>query len=792
MASVSRGTKCPKAILVGIFFLSFSVFYFELILTRLFSVLLSYHYVFLVVSIALLGLGLGGVVFHFFVIKRTYLKLIHEYFYIFFSISIPISFFLILKLSEFPSAHSNILFFALVVIGPFFLAGGIFAEVFYLYSPHISKLYGIDLMGAAIGALSILFFLKLLGGEVSVILAGVVASGAASLLVLSRRNRERKRFFTFLSLIILSINLGIFLIVLKIPDLIRLPLGQNPEKQSYVVLKKGDSQGEIVETRWSSFGRTDLVRLPKLPELMIVYLDGTAGSPMLRFNGNLKKISPIVRNLIINTPSFFPFFFLSLEEKDNLLCIGAGGGRDVLLALVGRVKEIEAVEVNPDIVEITNKYAWYNGGIYSYSNNVRLQLEEGRNYLKRQTKHYDLIMINFPYTKSSRSGDGLILTENFLFTDKAIEDYLNHLTSEGRLIVACDEPLEVMRLLTTSLTVLSKRGINEKEALTRIYILGSRKKKNLFVLKKNPFQLEEMVKRQVYLEKLGFELKLSYLPFINSHFMPELVNLAEGKITLASLQEKYRKCGLNISPVTDNRPFFYNFYSHLPPQLILIFLVALILLILSIIGPLIYIWAKNYRRKLFSEFLRERLLSSLKYIVVFILLGMGYMLIEISLIQKFILFLGQPGISINVILFALIIGSGLGSIIVSQNYFKIRKYLIFIICLIICGLGISYNFFLSYIFNLFMGIDFKLRIVLATSTVGLLGIFMGMLFPLWMNQLRRNKIESSIPWMYGLNAVSSVFGSIITMIISLSFGFREALIGGTFCYLIILVFSRNE
>ena len=281
------------------------------------------------------------------------------------------SFFLLLRLSFWPASPSSVLIYALIIFWPFFLAGPIFAGIFYYHSRQISKLYGADLIGAAIGTISFLFLLKLWGGEISVFFSGVSAAAAGFLLSLRKQGDDlpKQRTFSLGAGLVLIINFGIFALFLSNPKAVKLPLGQNPDKQSYVVLKKDSPLGEVIETRWSSFGRTDLVKLSKLPEIMIVYLDGTAGSPMLYFEGNLEKINPVVKNLIINTPGFFPFFFLSENEKDTLLSIGPGGGRDVLLALWGKVKQIEAVEVNPDIVSLTRKYSWFNGGIFSSFNN---------------------------------------------------------------------------------------------------------------------------------------------------------------------------------------------------------------------------------------------------------------------------------------------------------------------------------------------------------------------------------------------------------------------------------------
>lgn len=171
---------------------------------------------------------------------------------------------------------------------------------------------------------------------------------------------------------------------------------------------------------------------------------------------------------------------------------------------MGGVRDITAVEINRDQVELVRKYSAFNGGIYTGLYNVKIIVDEGRNFLKRQKKKYDIIMLSLPVTNTSRSLKGYALTESFLFTTDSIDDYIDHLTDKGRLIVVAHNDAEILRLLSISLVALSKKGIRTTTAMSHIYIVGS-DDYLVFVLKKTPFEKEEIY--PVYQAMHQFELK---------------------------------------------------------------------------------------------------------------------------------------------------------------------------------------------------------------------------------------------------------------------------------------------
>jgi len=349
---LSRGAL--GLLLAGVFLTSFGLLAFEITLARLLSVLLLYHFVFAVVSLALLGLGVGGIFVHFFRPRipsgdgrfaslALFASLV--------SLAIPVSVILMVQVGYLNSAANNILFYCFLLFIPFFLTGVLLSEVFRMFPRVSARIYGADLVGAAIGSLGVILLLDALGGINTSFLLGLVVAVAALLFTMKvpRGNIRRvmistASFLIVAALLVTNLTLGYF------SDM---PIaGASPDKEIHRALSEPGSPARIIETRWSAFGRTDLVEFSNRPQLMNIYIDGTAGTPMYQFSGNLDNPGAIIERLKTSFTGYFPFLFLEEKEKDNALIIGPGGGRDVLLALMGGVDQITAVEVNKDLVRM--------------------------------------------------------------------------------------------------------------------------------------------------------------------------------------------------------------------------------------------------------------------------------------------------------------------------------------------------------------------------------------------------------------------------------------------------------
>jgi len=685
----------------------------------------------------------------------------------------------------------NILLYCLILFIPFFFAGALLAEVFRMFPALSARIYGADLVGAAIGSLGVVLALDLLGGINTSFFAGFVASLAMLLFATRMLTKNISGVVTpIVSFVVVFGLLGSNLIGSFLPDA---PIGINPAKGSYYSLSQ---QGNIIDTRWSAFGRTDLVEQKDNPEAMVIFTDGAAGTLMYRFNGNFEELDTEINNLKVSHPSYFPFFFLQEEERDNTLIIGPGGGLDILLASMGGVREITAIEINRDLVDIVREYSWYNGGVYTDLDNVDIVVEEGRHFLKRQEGKYDIIMLTFPTTMSSRSLEGYSLTENFLFTVDSIHDYLDHLTDEGRLVVSAHNRSEILKLLSISLSALDEKGISNEAALKQIYILGS-PLITTFVLKKTPFEPTEAFSRyETAMQRPTYQPTLSYFPYIDDEdaaLDAAIMALANREITLDDFEKAGEDQGFDISPVTDDSPFFYKLEEGIPQSVSQVFWSAIIMMLLVVSVPSLYWKKRGSRKESRSKRKRSSGQKPLRFVVLFSMLGMGFMLVEISLIQKFVLFLGQPVLSLVVLLFSLLVGAGTGSIYSGRLAAERIVRGIAVAGVAIGAVVVGYAFLLPLIFDQLLGLNLTIRLIATIGILTPLGFIMGFPFPLGIRLLKEVEMENHIPWMWGINGVGSVLGSALTIVIAISLGFTEALLTGAGCYFIVfLIFQKTR
>jgi len=571
-----------------------------------------------------------------------------------------------------------------------------------------------------------------------------------------------------------------------------IPIGINSEKEIHNALY-GSQRGEITEKRWSAFGRSDLVKYDGI-DYMDIFIDGTAGTPMYKFNGNFDDPNPAVADLKTSFPGYFPFRFLKDREKDTMLIIGSGGGRDVLLAAMGGVSKITAVEVNKDLVDIVRTYSRYNGGIYASHDNVSIIVDEGRSFLKRQKGKYDVIMLSLPVTNTSRSIEGYAMTENFLLTVDSIGDYLDHMTEEGRLIVIAHGDLSMMKLLSISLSALNKRGAADAEAMKQIYMVGSGQYP-LFVLKKTPFTIEETYARYGAISTFGYDSSSSFFPYVEEAGVlnAALQTLGSGEKVFDDVEKKVEKLGYDISFVTDDRPFFYKFERGIPGPVLMVSWGAVGITLLVVLIPFMQYWRKEAsHKKQCPKGVGDRRGNLITSIVLFFMLGAGFMLVEVSLAQRFVLFLGKPVLSLAVLLFSLLTGAGIGSLcsgrLASQRIMKG----ISMAALGIVGMLLIYNFIIPFIFGQLLGTNLIVRLSAAVIILTLLGFIMGFPFPLAIRLLKEMTMEKYIPWMWGVNGVSSVLGSALTVVVAIQFGFSVALFLGAGCYLVVFLLCGNE
>jgi spermidine synthase len=760
-------------VLLSVFLISLSVLAFEVALTRVFSVMLSYHFVFAIVSAAMLGLGVGGLVF-----KRWGTAVPERAVWLgafAFSVSLAGSVILILTLPVYSSqalAGMRLWLYIALAIVPFGAAGFVMAGLFQRFAGKGSLVYGADLLGAATGALAIVPLMNALGAVNVIFLLAAIAMVGAFLLGLPRPWRYLPALGV--GIVLAGILAGV---VVSGADL-AVPIANDSSKDLFNLLANPANRAQIVESRWSSFGRTDLVRIGSAGDSLWVFVDGAAGSQIYDLRA-LTSDPAQQMQFKMHSGESFPFLFLTDAQKRSALTIGPGGGRDVDVALLGGVKQITAVEVNPDVVKIVQQYKDLDGGIYSGRPGVAAIVGEGRNYVRTTNKRFDLIMVSIPVTKSSRSIEGYALTENNLFTVEALEDYLTHLTSDGRIIIVAHGDPEIAKLATLAIAAFSRQGLSESEAMKHIYTVGAAMMPAI-VMQKKPLTGTEANAIHTKLHELGFDKGVLFVPWVRqqanaqgaSMFDPSLVDVSSGARLMSSLQSAP---SLDLRPPTDDRPFFYKFQRGLPSPFGAFTVLLVVALVAVVVGVLLPAKRGASALKFIGGLRRSPPLKM--YLALFFALGIAYMLIEIAFFQKLMLYISQPQMALTILLFSLLVGGGIGSLL-SHLVGPGRPLVGAVLSMCVAVLIVVLAPLFPRVFA--AGLDPR---VAAVILIVPLGVLMGCPFPLAVKGLNAHGLTRHTSVMWGVNGAASVLGSALAMIMGITWGFSRALLLGAVIYL---------
>lgn len=772
---------------LGIFFISASVVIFEIVITRISSVIFTYNYAFIAVSLAILGLGCGGIFAYYrYNPKRLYkpFEILSRlsFYSCLFSIFTALFIILITKVLFFLNLF---LYFTSAFI-PYFFAGIVLSLTFQMFSTYSYKLYFSDLLGAAAGAVLSIPILKIFGGVNSIIFIGILGVISAFLFITNYSRKSINLSSIRFSLIVSVVVLTVFILNSFLSFLGEIPIKKSDIKDLYLMLNSSDAKAEIVESRWSVFGRVDLAEVKGDDKVKYLFIDGASGTPMFKFDGNIKEANNTLDFLKMIFSGTFPFYFLNENQKDNMLIVGPGGGREVVIGLVNGIKNITGVEINNDFVNIVKEYKDYNGGIYTNFSNVNIITAEGRSYLRSINTKFDTIMIVQPFTKSSRSLEGYTLTENYLLTVGAIKDYMSHMTKEGNLIIVLHNANEMMRFITSLLSALEEMGISNAKAMNYFYTVGRGDINPVLVLRNTPFTTEES--KNILNKMLDLRLisPLEFIPGLGQvivSFEKEDGTIVKGKIFdedlllvesgKLKLNDLILKSTFNIKPTTDNRPYFFKDEKGIPVNIIPILIIAIIINIFMIILSVIQSRSSKGNRGI------------LKLMLLALLLGFGFMMIEISFYQKLILYIGSPIIALAVILGMLLAGMGLGSLLGEKIFPNDNMKRLITITLIISVIVAVLFFALSLILNNSLGYNTYLKGLICCAVILPIGFTMGIPFPTGIRIAKENGAASFITWMYGINGTMSVLGSVSAIAISTVFGFTASLIVGSFCYLAI-------
>ncbi len=636
----------------------------ELALTRIFSVVMYYHFAFLAISIALFGLSASGV-FAYLARRRldrisTTLLLSRQS--IIYAVTTIVALFFLVRLRVGLNYSPRNLALMLTIYSlaalPFFTGGLVITLAISRLSAAASAVYAADLIGAAAGCLVLIPLLDRLGAPGVVFFAAFLALAAAVLF--SQRGTYRA-------------TVASALVVLAGAVVLTLTAGFS------ITDTKGHQGDRVLFSKWNSFSRIGVYQRehgdwslsaaytgPR-PETRFMDIDSAASTPILQVNADLSNAQYLRYELTALA------YHLKEPRGFTALVIGPGGGRDLLSALVFGAGRVDGVEINPIIANdvMRGQFEKFSGGIYTHPR-VRITVDDGRSFVRRSPDRYDVIQASLVDTWAATAAGAYTLTENTLYTVEAFNDYLDHLTDDGVLSIT-RWVFDGLRLVSLAQAAADSRGW---DARPRLAIVQSGQVAT-FLMKKSPFTNEEVAQLREVSERLGF--RVLYAPggrgnvaapdsdaktpdeeIVDGTSTSDYARLIETE----DRQQFFDTYARDIRPTTDDRPFFFHttklrdqfqvafgrsmLFGNGLSALLTLMGISAVLVALFVMAPLAL--AGGTRPD-----------GWLAWLAYFGALGAGFMLIEVSVLQRFVLLLGHPVYSLTVTLFSLLLGTGLGA-----------------------------------------------------------------------------------------------------------------------------------
>jgi predicted membrane-bound spermidine synthase len=732
--------RVPLSTHAGIFLITFSGLTFEVGLTRIFSATIWYHFTFVAISVALLGWGLGGLAVH--TLRRRLTPSLDRaaLLALLYAAAIPACLFVIVSLPFQPDRLATYFLAALV---PFFLAGMSLSMVFDVCREQAGRIYFADLVGASAGALGITFLLSWLGGEASVLaMAFAPLLGAACL---SRRVALPAAVggLALAGALVLNAETGLF------------KIRSAPSKGMYQHLAHNKGT-EVALTGWNAYSRIDAVTGFSDPYLARLYIDSDAWTNILKWDGSIESAQA--------KRDWYRALPFKLVPNARTLVIGPGGGSDVLVALGSGAERVTAVEMNPLMLRFVRHFGAEAGNLYDQPR-VETILSEGRNFISRTPRRFDMILLGFVDSWASVASGGLSLSENYLYTTEAFREYYSHLSPDGILVIM-RWGVDIPRLVSNSVALLGAQ-----EAAPRIVALLERRgtaedpPQMIFMLRKRPFTEEETA-------TIANGWSLARPVIVPGHEVdPAYAGLLSGRQTLA---EYVASSPYRVDPVFDDRPFY--FARQKPWGIPRTIGVPLTLILVPVLGLLAAVVGLGKPK---GEPARPYLAS----VAYFSCLGLGFIALELSLLQDLTLLLGHPIFTLSVLLFALLASGGIGS-------FVSRRFSMAGACVTVGILGALYALLLPRLVTLLLPFSLATRLVLAVLLVSPLGFFMGIPFPRGLRETGRGPLPAP-PFYWGLNGILSVIGSVGTVLLALVFGFQVAMLAASGFYFVAALASRG-
>ncbi len=784
----------------SVFLISAVMIAYQLALMRVFTISQWHNFAYMIISIAMLGFGASGTVLS--LVKRRIsgreralfrcaALLLGISFVASYALSQKVGFETFELMSQ-PGQMLKALLLYVILALPFFLASTCITLSFLIIPKQIGRLYFFNMVGSGLGAACGVYLMYLAHpAQIPYILA--VPPIAVCFLMPGESPGRTKVFRVIACAALLFVVLGP-----KTPIRISEYKGLSYAKQfpdARVVDERygpfsvitAISSKQIRETPGQIAGYP-MRELGPLPEQIGLFFDAGGVSPVNRFDGSFDSFAYL--DYVTSAVAY------RLVEKPNVLVIGAGGGTDVLGALTHGARHVTALEIDPCVVEIlAGPLNEFSGGLFDRED-VSSVIAEGRGYLQANDGTFDLIQISLLDSFNASSAGVHALNESYLYTEEAFALYISRLEPGGVLSLTRwvkSPPRDALKMFATAVEACEMANLTP--ASDHLVFIRSWNTATLLV-SKSPLDTAAIDAVKSFAKDRG--LDLCHYPGIEAD-ETNRYTILEGpvyyEVAQALLSENredaYEDFLFHIKPATDDKPYFFRFFkwSSMPrlirgmgsewvpfvewgyAVLIVTLFQAVAASAFLILIPLV-VFARSTGKTKAKGWV---LLCTAS-------LGLAYTFLEIAFIQRFMLLLVYPIYAVSVVLTALLIFSGLGSLL--ANRIRVKRAKQATIAVILIGIiAIAYLAILPSIIEFCIGWPDWARIIASVTLIAPIAFCMGIPFPLTM-QLIAEKSDSLLPWAWGINGCASVIAACTATVLAIHFGFSRVVITAAITYLI--------
>ncbi len=790
--------------LVAIALLSLATLAVEILLMRLFSITQWHHFAYMIISLALLGYGASGS------FVTLFQRPLERHFSVAFTAAVGLfgitasGAFLLAQQLPFnaeellwdPLQPWWLLLMYLLLAIPFFFAASAIALALTRFSNEVGKLYAFDLFGAGLGGLfviGLLFMLMPLAVLGAIGLLSLLATVAAAL---ELRDRKARITAALLAIPILITSGATFHSELQI----------SPYKGLAQTLQVAGS--EIVDQQSSPLGLLTAVTNNTIPFRHapgLSLMASTEPPPQIAIFTDADGMTVITRDdgdaaafrYLDEVPSALPYH---LRKPGSVLILGAGGGADVLQAKYHGAAKITAVELNPQLVElVNNRFGTFSAHLYDQES-VELHIDEARGFVSSSTERFDLIQLSLMDAFGASSAGLHALNEHYHYTVEALQTYLDHVSDDGYLSISRWirlPPRDVLKLFATAVIALREQGIDNP--MQQLVLIRNWQIATLLV-KNSPFSRAEIEDLKTFAKARAFDL--AWYPGMSANEANRFNQLAEpwfyraavalGGDEAAAFTLAYK---FNLTPATDDRPYYFHFFKWrslteifslrarggmaLLEQGYLVLVVALVQA--AIVSLLLILLPLRYLQRQTEKTIQPRVW---RVSIFFFSLGLAFLFIEMSFIQKFILLLHHPLYSVATVMTAFLIFAGAGSWYSQQlTASKSHRQIMAMATAAIILIGSIFLLAFPLLRDGLLTMPFAIRLTMTLITIAPLAFFMGMPFPLGLASLGMNA-RPMIPWAWGINGCASVISAIIATLMAMHWGFSTVIVSALLLYLL--------